>query len=101
MGCRSFPRFEYFRIENVSCLLTARDLNSSLMGPDLDSLSRMSPNVCIFWPGFSWPAVVRASCLSGYTSDMLLVRLSAVFVVISANRNSTPERTAVLWLQWW
>jgi hypothetical protein len=91
MGCHCFSRLAYFMIKNVSHLLTARDLFSSLLGPNLDSLSSMSPSICIFWPGFSWPAIVRASCLSGYTSKMVLVRLSAVFVVSSANRSSTQR----------
>jgi hypothetical protein len=56
--------------------------------------------VCIFWQGFSWPAIVRASCLSGYISKMLFVRLSALFVVSIVNHSSTSERTVVLWLQW-
>jgi hypothetical protein len=98
MGCRSFPRLACFTIKNVSRLSTAPNFYLSLMGPDLDLSSRMSPSVCFFWPGFSWPTIVRASCLSGYTSKMFLVRLSAVVMVSSANRSSTPERTAVLWL---
>ncbi len=48
MGRRSFPWFAYFTIKNVSRLSTARDLFSSLMGPNLDSLWRMSPSLRIF-----------------------------------------------------
>jgi hypothetical protein len=48
MGRCCFPRLAYFMIKNVSRLSTARDLFSSLLGPGLDSSSRISPSVRMF-----------------------------------------------------
>ncbi len=88
-------------MKNVSGLSMARDHFLSLVGPDLDSSLRSLPWVCIFLPFFNWPAIVRASCLSGYISKMLWLTLAAVFVMRSARCSLTPEMTAVLWLRWW
>ncbi len=91
------PRLAYLTIKNVSHGSIARDRFSSRDGPDVDSLERILLSVRIFWPGFNWPAIRRASCLYGFMSLMLKLALARVKDVSSARRNSTPERTAVLW----
>ncbi len=92
IGRCCFPKFAYFTINKVSRLSMPRDRFLSLLGPDLNSSSRTSPSFLIFMTFFNWSAIVRASCLSGYISEMIWFLLAAVFVVRSARRSSMPER---------